>query len=168
MAEESEPTFLVDVSRRPIFVLITGRANFQNCSPLRTFFRRMFDDGVGEFQLDFSDCQGMDSTFLGILAGAAIEARRTEPSGDIQLSGLTERNLELVKSLGLERIVTLIEEAVSEIGSEPGSVQQLALEAQTEKQKKDMLLSAHEDLVKIDKSNESKFQDLLNFLKNED
>ncbi|MCZ6672136.1 MAG: STAS domain-containing protein, partial [Verrucomicrobia bacterium] len=76
MAEDTEPTFQVDVSSRPILVLIKGRANFLNCSPLRTFFQKMFEEGQTELLLNFSDCSGMDSTFLGILAGAAIEARR--------------------------------------------------------------------------------------------
>ena len=72
MADETNPTFMVDVSGRPITVILHGRANFLNCSPLRTFLRKMFDQGERVFLLDFSDCTGMDSTFLGILAGAAL------------------------------------------------------------------------------------------------
>lgn len=168
MVEDTEPTFQVDVSGSPILVLIHGRANFLNCSPLRTFFRKMFEEGERDFRLDFSDCSGMDSTFLGILAGAAIEAKGSSPPGEIQLSGLSDRNLELVNNLGLHRIVTLVEDSPSGSSSTAGKATELAAEEQTEEQKKAMLVGAHEDLVKIDKDNLSKFQDLLTFLKNED
>lgn len=165
MADESRPTFMVDVSGHPKTVIIHGRANFLNCSPLRTFFRKMFDQGEREFLLDFSDCTGMDSTFLGIMAGTALEAQRTNPKGELQLSGLDDRNLELVKNLGLQRIVTILSKSVS---VDEYDAKGLVNEAQTEEQKKEMLIGAHEDLVKVDDSNLNKFEDLLTFLRNED
>ena len=97
MADDTEPTFRVEVSSRPILVHICARANFLNCSPLRTFFRNMVAKGNHEFSLDFAQCEGMDSTFLGILAGLAIDTQRSEPQGSVTLTGLGERNLELVK-----------------------------------------------------------------------
>jgi anti-sigma B factor antagonist len=168
MAEDTDPTFMVDVSSRPMLVHICGRANFLNCSPLRTFFRTMVDKGQGDFLLDFTDCKGMDSTFLGILAGVAIEARRGNSTGSVQLTGLDDRNLELVNNLGLHRIVTIVDSASGESAPFAVEAEGLPEEAQTEEQKKQMLIGAHEDLVKIDSANLDKFQDLLTFLKNEE
>lgn len=165
MAEETEPTFQVDVSSRPVRVHICGRANFLNCSPLRTFFRKMVEKGRYEFALDFTHCEGMDSTFLGILAGVAIDTQRTEPKGEVTLTGLGERNLELVKNLGLQRIVNIVESGAVTVSE---TAECLNLETQTEEEKKEMLIGAHEDLVKIDQSNLAKFEDLLTFLKNEE
>ncbi len=168
MHEEPAPTFEVDVSSRPIRVHIHGRANFLNCSPLRTFFRKMFEEGLTNFKLDFSDCAGMDSTFLGILAGAAIETSGCSPKGEIQLAGLSDRNLQLVRSLGLHRIVSLVEGTDNTDSTSDGKSVGLDSEVQSESQQKEMLIDAHEELVKIDESNESKFQDVLTFLKSED
>jgi anti-anti-sigma regulatory factor len=165
MVEDTEPTFVVDVSRRPMLVIIHGRANFLNCSPLKTFFRKMFDKGEREFLLDFSKCTGMDSTFLGILAGTALEARRETPQGEVQLAGLDQRNLELVNNLGLRRIVTIAEDNLKESDNTSTG---LSGEVQTEEEKKEMLIESHEDLVKLDEANLNKFEDLLTFLKNED
>lgn len=165
MAEDTEPTFVVDVLRRPMLVIIHGRANFLNCSPLKTFFRKMFDKGEREFLLDFSKCTGMDSTFLGILAGTALEARRETPQGEVQLAGLDQRNLELVNNLGLRRIVTIAEDNLKESDNTSTG---LSGEVQTEEEKKEMLIESHEDLVKLDEANLNKFEDLLTFLKNED
>ena len=168
MAEETEPTFQVDVSSRPIRVHICGRANFLNCSPLRTFFRKMVEKGNREFALDFSHCEGMDSTFLGILAGVAIQTKRSEPPGQVTLNGLGERNLELVRNLGLHRIVEIVEDSSHGTGADSSQSEGLIKEDQSEAEKKAMLIQAHEDLVKIDDSNLAKFQDLLTFLKNEE
>jgi anti-sigma B factor antagonist len=168
MAEDTEPTFKVDVSSRPILVQIHGRANFLNCSPLRAFFRKMVDDGQADFLLDFSECKGMDSTFLGILAGAALDLQKISPKGSIELTSLDKRNLELVKNLGLHRIVKITENPVSKISKLSPDTENLTGGDQTEEQKKEMLIGAHEDLVEIDKANLEKFQDLLTFLKNEE
>ena len=168
MAEDTESTFQVDVSSRPIQVHIRGRANFLNCSPLRTFFRNMVAKGENDFSLDFAQCEGMDSTFLGILAGLAIDTQRSEPPGSVALTGLGERNLELVNNLGLHRIVKIVEKDSAHTVEPSGSVERLHGESQTEDEKKEMLIGAHEDLVKIDEANLAKFQDLLTFLKNEE
>ena len=168
MAEDTEPTFQVDVSSRPILVHICGRANFLNCSPLRTFFRKMVAEGNYDFSLDFKHCEGMDSTFLGILAGLAIDTQRSDPKGSVALTGLGERNLELVKNLGLHRIVDIVENTNDQTSKPSEEVERLTQESQTEDEKKEMLIGAHEDLVKIDESNLAKFQDLLTFLKNEE
>ena len=125
----------------------------------------MFDKGEREFLLDFSKCTGMDSTFLGILAGTALEARRETPQGEVQLAGLDQRNLELVNNLGLRRIVTIAEDNLKESDNTSTG---LSGEVQTEEEKKEMLIESHEDLVKLDEANLNKFEDLLTFLKNED
>ncbi|QXD22870.1 STAS domain-containing protein [Opitutia bacterium ISCC 51] len=168
MADDTEPTFRVEVSSRPILVHICARANFLNCSPLRTFFRNMVAKGNHEFSLDFAQCEGMDSTFLGILAGLAIDTQRSEPQGSVTLTGLGERNLELVKNLGLHRIVNIVENSSDQTEKISDGAEGLSCEAQTEEEKKEMLIGAHEDLVKIDETNLAKFQDLLTFLKNEE
>ncbi|MCZ6675015.1 MAG: anti-sigma factor antagonist, partial [Verrucomicrobia bacterium] len=87
---------------------------------------------------------------------------------EIQLMGLSDRNLELVKNLGLQRLVNLVETLPDEATSTGSKAEGLNTEEQTEDQKKKMLIGAHENLVKIDDENLSKFQDLLRFLKNED
>ena len=64
----------------------------------------------GRIVLDFENCKGMDSTFLGILAGTALELRKQTPAGVLILSNLGERNHELVCNLGLQNLLTIAEE----------------------------------------------------------
>lgn len=167
MAEETDPVFLVDAHSEPIRIRVYGRANFLNCSPLRTFFRKMIARNRHSFELDFTDCTGMDSTCLGILAGAALNLKRTKPNGVIFLAGLSDRNLDLIKNLGLHRIVQLLETPQPHQGHSLEVGVHLDAESQTEEEKKEMLIGAHEDLVEVDRKNLSQFENLLNFLRSE-
>jgi len=165
MAEEAEKVFLVDAYSDPVKIQVHGRVNFLNCSPLRTFIRKMFDDGKRQFVFDFTDCTGMDSTFLGILAGAAIELKKLDPSEQLVFTGLGERNLELIKNLGLHRICVLqaakeSETTFSGTGLDEG--QQLS-----EPESARMVLDAHQNLIQTDPGNMEKFQDVITFLKNQ-
>ena len=54
------------------------------------------------YLLDFECCKGMDSTFLGILAGTALELRKQTPAGTLGVCKLSERNKELIVNFGLQ------------------------------------------------------------------
>lgn len=163
-----EPNFLVNPYNEPVVVRIIGKATFQNCSPLRDFFNQMAERDKRSFVIDFQKCKGMDSTFLGILAGVGIQMMKLSPPGTVVLSRLGPRNLELVHNLGLHRIMTVDSgDSVSDANlddaeSFPATEGQLS-----EIENARMVLQAHENLVEIDDSNKTKFQDVISFLKNQ-
>ncbi len=168
MSDDPEAVFLVDAGSDLIQIRVNGRANFLNCSPLRTFLQEMSEKGKQKFTLDFSNCVGMDSTFLGILAGAAIDMKRQKPAGKITLTGLGIRNLDLVKNLGLDRIVDIAEYAPTGDSDNESHVEiGLTGEAQSEAESTKMVLGAHESLVEADHDNIEKFEDVILFLKNQ-
>lgn len=166
MSENETAAFLVDAYSDPAIVKITGRVSFVNSSPLRDFFTQVMRGGKKDFILDFAECTSMDSTFLGIIAGAALELRRLRPPGSIVLCRLGPRNLELVRNLGLHRILTVdsgdrslvVGEESTELRSSPGKA---------ELENARLVLKAHENLVEADERNRSKFQDVIAFLKNQ-
>ena len=67
----AKPVYLVDASSDPVVVRVDGRACFQNSGCLRDFISELLRQGRRRFVLDFQNCVSMDSTFLGVLAGAA-------------------------------------------------------------------------------------------------
>lgn len=164
MPDASKPVYLVDPSSDPVVVRIEGKACFQNSACLRDFIVEMLRSGKTRFLLDFQQCAGMDSTFLGVLAGAALELRKVAPQGRLVVTRTGPKNLELIRNLGLHRLLTVenadhaqeIERCQTPLECEPGS------QADTAK----MVLQAHEDLVSADEANRSKFQDVLTFLRN--
>lgn len=164
MPDPTKPTFLVDAYTDPVLVCIEGRASFTNSGGLKDFFAEMMRQGKSRFVLDFQQCTSMDSTFLGVLAGAALELRRMTPPGTLTLTRVGERNLELIRNLGLHRLATV--DAGNFQMNFAGGAQALDAKAKTEIECARLVLEAHENLVSADADNAAKFQDVLAFLRN--
>jgi len=164
MAANNAPVFLVDPDSDPVLVKVRGRASFMNSQPIREFLQKSIQAGRRRFAIDFSECTGMDSTFLGVLAGTALELRKSVPRGSLVFCGLNARNLELVRNLGLHRLATVdTGEAISGEGGEPTTA--LSGEKLSEIENARLCLEAHQNLVKADADNLGKFQDVIALLK---
>ena len=160
----TKPVYLVDAYSDPVVVRIDGRASFQNSTCLRDFVAEMLRRGKTRFVLDFHQCTSMDSTFLGVLAGTALELRKLTPPGSLVVSRVGPRNLELMRNLGLHRLLTV------DAGEFAMNFDQCktALETKTctEIENARLVLEAHENLIQADETNRGKFQDVLAFLRN--
>jgi anti-sigma B factor antagonist len=160
----TKPVYLVDAYSDPVLVRIDGRACFQNSACLRDFITEMLKQGKRRFVLDFQHCASMDSTFLGVLAGAALELRKLVPSGSLVLARVGQRNLELIRNLGLHRLLTVDGGEMGMTFDKCDTALQCA--NRTELDNARLVLEAHENLVSVDEANRAKFQDVLAFLKN--
>lgn len=163
MPQGEKPVFLVDPNCEPAAVKITGRACFQNSGSLREFFSEMIRSGRRRFVVDFGGCASMDSTFLGVLAGTALELRKLNPPGSVVLCRIGERNLELVRNLGLHRIMTVDDDASCKSTGTATALKQERGGSEVESAR--LVLKAHEDLCEANPENREKFQDVLDFLK---
>lgn len=146
---------------------IKGKANYLNCAPVGHFFDRTIEEGYRHFIVDFQECSGMDSTFLGLLASAGLQLREKDPPGSLILVRLNERNQELVQNVGLHNLM-VIEDTIPSIDFQ--SVQPLEENANREKDHEansKMVLKAHEALLEADESNKQKFQDVVSFLRSQ-
>lgn len=167
MKEPAEATFQVNADSDPVLLRIKGKANYLNCAPINRFFRLMIEKGNRRFVIDFGNCSGMDSTFLGIIAGTAITVRNLGKSAYLVLTNLNARNHELVENLGLHKLLTVDDGAYRQIAREveehgAGSRQQILQDSAVDEA---TMLKAHEALSSIDESNARKFQDVVHFLK---
>jgi len=161
MSEPQQPTFLVSAYSEPVVVQINGKANYLNCNSFREFIEKMRADGKTQFVLDFNACKGMDSTFLGILAGTALDLRKLTPPGVFVVCNLGERNHELICNLGLQNLLTVGDDLPENDGSGFSELKNGEVsDAKT-------VLKAHENLVKADDQNSAKFQDVISFLRNQ-
>ena len=164
MPDPAKPVFLVDAYADPVLVRIDGRASFMNSGSLKDFFSELIRQNKVRFVVDFQLCTSMDSTFLGVLAGAALELRKQQPAGTLTLARVGERNLELIRNLGLHRLATV--DAGDFQMNFAGGQQGLTEKARTEIESARLVLEAHENLVTVDATNAAKFQDVLAFLRN--
>lgn len=162
MSDTQQPTFLVSAYTDPAVVRINGKANYLNCNSFREFVEQMLSDGRQRFLVDFEKCLGMDSTFLGILAGTALELRKQSPPGEMILCRLSERNNELITNLGLHNLLTIS-------GDEPDALISGSFDGLEDKEVSEAskVLKAHENLAEADEKNKAKFQDVISFLKNQ-
>ena len=160
MSDPQKPTFLVSAYTDPVVVKVIGKANYLNCNSFREFIETILAGGSRHIYIDFGECKGMDSTFLGILAGTAIELRKLDPSGELVIGNLSERNYELICNLGLQNLLTVSKEKLdADEDFNPLQNQEVA-DAKN-------ILKAHENLTEANEDNVGKFQDVIAFLRNQ-
>ena len=160
MSDPAQPTFLVSAYSDPVVVKIDGKANYLNCNSFREFVETIITGGSRHIFIDFDTCKGMDSTFLGILAGTALELRKLTPVGELVVGNLSERNYELICNLGLQNLLTVCKDK-TEATDDLDALQNQEISDATN------ILQAHENLTWADKENVSKFQDVIAFLRNQ-
>ncbi|HEX4139659.1 MAG TPA: STAS domain-containing protein [Candidatus Methylacidiphilales bacterium] len=97
------------------FVKVVGRGSFQNSGCLKAFYLQLLKEGVTRFIIDLGACTYLDSTFLGILLGLGLKLRESG-KGLLNILNASSRNLELLRNLGLDRLIQLSG------GSLPGDV----------------------------------------------
>ena len=86
------------------FVKVVGRGSFQNSGCLKAFYLQLLKEGVSRFIIDLGACTYLDSTFLGILLGLGLKLRETG-KGLLHVLNASTRNLELLRNLGLDRLI---------------------------------------------------------------
>jgi anti-sigma B factor antagonist len=162
--DAAKPVYLVDAYSDPVVVRIEGRASFLNSASLRDFMSQMLKSGKTRFVIDFLRCTSMDSTFLGVLAGFALELRKPDHRGSLVLTRIGQRNLELIRNLGLHKLLT-VDAAEGGVNLDARGTA-LSSGERTELENARLVLEAHENLVSADEANRGKFQDVLVFMKN--
>lgn len=167
MASESViPLYLVDAYTDPVAVKVTGRASYTNCGPINSFLQNQIKTGKYNFVIDLKDCTALDSTFLGMLAGIAMELRKEKSRGELILQHVEARNLEIIENLGLHRIISVNPKTVKkEVKINDKSKDILKSMDESAVANPEMILKAHENLIKIDDNNLNRFQDVISYLK---
>src|SRR5579871_806860 len=103
MSEAGKGIF-VACANNSVLIRVVGRGTFQNGQPLRRFALEKIDEGCDEFFLDLGQCQTMDSTFLGVLAGIGLRLRQDKRLSTVHIISISPRNEELLQTLGLDRL----------------------------------------------------------------
>jgi anti-anti-sigma regulatory factor len=158
--QEKKTTYTVGISGKSALLRITGRASYTNCAALGEFFLKC---SKPEVIIDFKDCTTMDSTFLGIIAGASLEIKKRGSDGKLILVNLSERNLELIRNLGLHMICTVDHGKKDPLAEK--TLEDLKCEESKEAASRIQILNAHETLASLNAKNAKTFQEVLTFLR---
>lgn len=151
-------------------VRVLGRGSFKVSAPLKQFAYAMIDQGARRLVLDMKDCAGMDSTFMGMLAGLSFHLAKYDDGKGLVLVGLSPRTQGLLATLGLDRAVTTYPAGSAPAEMEalfenPAGLAALPDDDSGRKQTAEMMLEAHENLVELTAENLPRFKDVLTFLR---
>jgi anti-anti-sigma regulatory factor len=139
-------------------VRVIGRATFSCSQSLRDFGLEMVGAEVRRFLIDLSECQGMDSTFMGIMA---LIARRVAAKGNqVEIVNAGKSPKKLLGELGITKLFAFTHTNETDVDwsslckSEPDDDNQ-----------QQTILEAHETLMEADAGNIPKFKNVVEFLK---
>lgn len=152
-------------------IRVEGRGSFKISPPMKQFIHKVIDDQAAEkILVEMSQCTGMDSTFMGLIAGIACYLK-SKPEIQFELINLSERNKKLLLTLGVDRVVTYsmsaTEEQQSILNRLSGTVQSLKSDQNSKLDAAKTTLEAHETLVDINPDNLIKFRSVLEYLQDD-
>ena len=156
---------------RTAVIRVEGRGSFKVSPSMKQFIHQVIKTkSADRILIDMSDCVGMDSTFMGVLAGLACLVK-SKAGFTFKLINLSAKNKKLLVTLGVDRVVDY---SLSTTGEEQDLMahsttgeQTLEPDFSNKLDAAKTTLEAHETLVDINPDNFDKFKSVLEFLEND-
>lgn len=152
----------VSSSGPQVRIRVTGRATHIISQPLREYAWQMIRRGSREFFIDLADALYLDSTFAGVLVGISMKLK--ENDGSLTLLRVPARLTELFATLGVEAMFKFDAQPAP---STDDPLQALPMAARSREAWAGTILEAHRLLAEAERANESRFEDVIEFLKAE-
>lgn len=153
-----------------VMMRVNGMGTMDNSIIMVDFVSDMMGKGYGNFILDMNTCTGMDSTFMGALLDISFKVQAMGDSaggnnpavnkGELCLLNVSSNNLRLLKMLGVDQFVKF----ATGVNIPPIEMTPLPAGAFDKMDRMDLIKRAHQNLVRIDKSNEERFGAFLDIL----
>ncbi|MEM7261921.1 MAG: STAS domain-containing protein [Planctomycetota bacterium] len=150
---------LVTRDDRVVYCRVVGQGNMNNCASFRQYSHDMRRRGLRKFILDFSDCDALDSTFLGVLVHIALGDG--EPA-DVVVVNPRDSILKTFGEIGIDRLLR-IHSGETTLPDVP--LAKLDPIEETDLEHAEMMLDAHETLCEADPANLERFGAFLRMLK---
>lgn len=161
------------------FIKVVGRGSFQNSGCLKAFYQQLLKEGVKRFVVDLEACSYLDSTFLGILLGLGLKLKEAG-SGLLHILNASPRNLELLRNLGLDRLISIestnggsangsrntgATSATPNLNGVKEDLKEMPCPIPSRAEAGPTILEAHVNLMEFDPRNVPKFKDVVEFLR---
>jgi len=171
MNENQSSAHVLEVARQgaTAYLRVLGRATFTTGPVLKQFGAAAIADGCTRMVLDVAACEGMDSTFMGVLAGLATRLAR-QSGGAMLMLNVPDNLLEVLRTLGLDQLMEC-----RRLGAAPEPLAALPFSAQTLRPipavsadlptTRNVMLDAHSDLAAVSAENQLRFKDVLAYLR---
>jgi anti-anti-sigma regulatory factor len=156
-------SILVGSENGTVWMKLEGRGTFENSKCVKEFVQRMISKGHNDFVLDLEKCELMDSTFMGTLASVAFSLRDLE-SGLLRVVRANTRNFSLLEGLGLDHLFQVEPEPSPSV---PPALHKAGIPGSAPDEQRLAILEAHEALIDADPRNAVRFQDVIEYLRQE-
>jgi anti-sigma B factor antagonist len=144
-----------------------GKGSFQNSPALKAFGDARITAGENRIVVDLAACTGMDSTFMGTLAGLAARLSAMD-GGGLMIAEPGERNRRSLEDLGLDFLMEIDPPAAAwrgKVDAIRGALQvPQPADALGRSQRGRHVLEAHENLSGINERNARAFAGVINML----
>jgi len=153
---------LVTRDDQVVYGRVVGQGNMNNCAPFQAYCHDCQRQGYQQFVLDFSGCQGIDSTFLGLLVGIALG--EGDQQRDVVVLNTNDYVRKILREVGVDRLVTVCPD---ELALPDVPMRRLEPIEADPRDRASMILQAHVRLCEIDASNQDRFGHFIALLRSE-
>ncbi len=147
------------------------KGNFLNSSAVKDCAEQCLLAGERCIVVDLEGCSGMDSTFMGMLAGLAMRLTKQNGGGRLEIANAGEKNLQSLEDLGLDALMEI--NPSSALWQGQGDVIRKQLQQWvkggkvTARERGELVLEAHKTLSATSEENAKKFENVVNLLEKE-
>jgi anti-sigma B factor antagonist len=168
-SDPAEDKLRVALPNDVALIRVCGRGSFKISPALKQFGLAVIEKGCHGILFDMDRCVGMDSTFMGVLAGLAYHLDQKR-HGRIVMINLSPKTRGLLTTLGLDQVIQAHESGAlpaewKDAAALMGKLEDLDAGAPDQKQTAETMLEAHEQLVQVSPENYPRFKDVLTFLR---
>lgn len=133
---------------------------------MKLWAESQLDAGVKTVVVDLETCTGMDSTFMGTMAGIAMRLAKL-PDAKLQVASANDKSRSSLEDLGLSSLIE-INPPEAEWSSNLESIREsLKASCATSVDQTQHVFDAHKQLCDADSSNDEKFNTVLDVLEAE-
>ena len=159
----AEAKILVARHEGVVQIRVVGRATFKISQGLREYAVPLLRSGeVKSLVIELSECRGMDSTFMGVLAMVGLEGR---DGVSLVIVNANDHQKRLLTSIGVARLFHFASEPVPKADWQ--SLCEVAADPLNMKGVAGTVLSAHRTLMDLDPENIPRFRDVVDILTEE-
>lgn len=142
------------------YVRVHGRATFKSAPVLRDFILHELAQARLGILIDFSECEGVDSTFVGTLTSLSLQCRRSG-RGCIKLFNVPPHVYNVFHTLGLTMVLDL---AGTPMSGTP-DYQPAPIGTYSRTDIASLMLDAHQTLAALNDKNALEFRNVIEFLR---
>ena len=156
LAENGHNRIGVTVVGKNLYLKPHGYATQDNCLGIPAFLEAMFRRGCARVAFDLEECDGMDSSFLGVIADAATNLPGRQ-HGTVVILNADEQNRKELATVGLLPLIEVLDEPIdAPEGFELEDVDFMHFPC-TEQERIEEIKRLHETLCHLSEHNKEKF-----------